>query len=287
MWDKICIDCGNKCNGQRCKKCYVAQHVPTEAQRRGLKLGHTIVMVSGILLGLILSPFPGIDAVSISVSNSDISVTSSGTDNTIDLDVVVKDPADITFPDGRNVDHIASNYIIQVIIDKDTSGEKTATFSLTGTELSGNSAISSLTLVGVQKTSGFDGYGSFTYGYGYGYGYGTFYGLSAQPAGYGFGYGTIGNGTYGYGLSANTFSQDTTSKYRLTLDPGLISSGSHTIQINILETTSSNEFFSSGPVSFTNTVSVSSNEAVAPAGEAVTVTESKPVLKIVKMLKRL
>jgi len=221
------------------------------------------LVISITLVSIIFSPFPGIDAVSIILSNVDVN---AGTGNTgINVDILVRDPSAVTFPNGLTEETL-SNSVVKVTIDPGTFNQKTALFDLSGNVLSLDTSgvINSLTLNAVVKT-GFGQYGNLGYGYGYGYGYGVFYGYGASfgslygiPYGYGTTNGILGDGTYGYGLTSNAFDMDTTGKYTIDLAPGLLSVGSHTIRVDVLQNTNSQEFFTSGNISFEN------GEAIPP-----------------------
>jgi len=134
------------------------------------------VGIAVVIITLIFSPFPGIEAVSILINNENLTVDF---DSIIDFDIVVRDPAAITFPQGITSETIPSNSVIKIIIDSGTANQKVALFDLLGNRLSdtllapGATIISSVSFNGVKKfPSGPSG--SFTYGNFYGYGFGIF-----------------------------------------------------------------------------------------------------------------
>jgi len=220
------------------------------------KKDYAALFLSITIVGIIFSPLPGIDAVSI--------ITNQINNNSIAIDITVRDPAAIVFPDGSTAETIPSNNLIRITLNGGTENEQIAFFDMSGNFVSGDTLdISSFTLDKIVKTSSINGfgyglygnygnygYGIFDYGNFYGYGYGFFFGPVlntlygyATLYGYSFGYGTIGDGSIYYGLTSNTFGMDTTGKYTLTFDSTFV--GSHTINAAVLVDSDSNQFFSS------------------------------------------
>lgn len=192
------------------------------------------------IIGFLLSPLPGIDAVSIAVTDNTYQV---GVDP-LDFEILVKKPSEITFTGNINSETIKeSGTEITVFVDHGLATAKEAVFRLDGTRISGDSTvIGDLTLVKIAKSPTHTGpYGYFDYGYSYGYGYGYFDRLA--PTYYGYSY--LGSGDYVYGLSANFFDQDTKVIYTLSI---VGSATPSTITIHVSPSDDTTGFFSSGTV---------------------------------------
>lgn len=219
--------------------------------------------ITTVILVLLFSPYPGVSAVNVLVSNANV----GNTDATINLDIEVNEPSAILLPDGGNSETLPSTLIIRIIIDPGTSNERIALFNIDGERLS-----NSLLLPGQTADSGiisklhFDAlqqvstgaYGNLGYGNFYGYGYGIFGGV--------VGYGVIGDGTNVYGLTSNEFNDDTVGKYTVTTNPALLSSGPHVIRVDILNQNDASDFFSSGNISFSNSFIGAAAAVTVPTG---------------------
>jgi len=203
--------------------------------------------LSVIIIGYIFSPLPGIDAVSISITDPTFSSS-----DPIDFKILVRDDT-VTFPGGITSETLLATNVIRVTTDPGASSQKVAFFDLSCKKLSGDSSvIGNCTFLGVALEPIHAGpYGSFNYGYGYGYGYGYHYGygfLKTLPNeyGYGYGYGILGSGDYGYGLTTNPSMQDVSGLFTLSL-----SGSPSSIRIDVLEKIGDPDFFSSGVLTIT------------------------------------
>jgi hypothetical protein len=219
--------------------------------------------ITVVILVLLFSPYPGVSAVNVLISNTDI----GNTDTEIKLNVEVNEPSAITLPDGGNSETLPSNLIIRVIVDPGTSNERVALFDINGVRLSNSLLLSGQTAdTGIISELHFDAvqrvstgaYGNLGYGNFYGYGFGMFSGVAS--------YGTIGNGTNVYGLTSNEFNDDTVGKYTLTTNPALLSSGPHVIRVDILDQHDDTDFFSSGNISFSNSFTGTAAAVTVPSG---------------------
>jgi len=219
-------------------------------------------------MGLIFSPFPSIDAVSLSLSNTATSfnANTNAVDNTINLEIVVKDPAAVTFPDSNNAETITNVAILRVTMNPGESDETVALFDIPGNRLansklqSGQTAdttkIVSLVRDSITRVSN-GAYGNLGYGYFYGFGYGYF--------NTGFGNGQLGTGVNGYGITSNAFNADTKAAYTLKVNPDQLAT-SNTIKVDVLPSSSSSEFFTSGSSTFTNTITGTVTVSTVPTG---------------------
>lgn len=233
-----------------------------------------IIIAIGIM-GFILSPLPGTDAVSIAIIAFNTALNNT---NQHDLDITVL--ADIT----QNIpfsgtqtgpETIAANSKVRLTIDKGTTNEQICTFLLDGTPRATENvncdAVSQLLLKRVTDNVSdpydynYFGYGYFYhYGYTYKYAYGTTYH-----------YTLIGNGTYVYGLTANRsyadgvqFTNDVHALYKIFINPFGLSTGTHNIIADVVDPNDSTMFIRSNNVGeWTNTQpSTSTQTASGPIG---------------------
>ncbi|KFM22205.1 Ig-like domain-containing protein [Marine Group I thaumarchaeote SCGC AAA799-B03] len=267
------------------------------ATRRSISLHRkpkqiSILAICGIALGLILSPIPGVQAVDIVLNNVDTSLSSTTSDNTIDFEIRLRDPASVTFPGGTTSETLAAaSSIVRIVLEPGTSSETVALFDLHGKRLSNSllqsgqtadtSKIISVDFGGVTSFPDIYGYGYQNFGEGafYGQGFGYFYG-SPNVFTYGNTYGTLGTGVNSYGLTANVVPIDVTSLYSILLDQPSLTSGSNTIRIDILPDANSLEFFTSDVVTFTNTVTLTASSDQEFLPSTGTVTVDKPTLLV-------
>lgn len=192
--------------------------------------------IAGMIISVLFVPLPGAKAVTVSISNGNIGNGSS----TASLAITAQSPTAIVFPNGQTTETIPQNFNIKVSID---GGAETATFDLSGHSISTDTsgAITRLVLNGVQNGNG--NLIGLIYGYFYGYGYGIFNNY--------YGYGTIGNGSSAYGLSSYGFTQTTTGSYSIGLNPSKLSTGQHTIQVQVFQNSGSTSSFV-GSATFNN-----------------------------------
>lgn len=79
--------------------------------------------LSIIIIGIIFSPYPGIEAVTILITD----LTFSPVDP-LDFKIIVKDPAAIVFPGPETAETLLSSNVIRVTTDPGTASEKVAFF---------------------------------------------------------------------------------------------------------------------------------------------------------------
>ncbi len=219
-------------------------------------------MVPVIVIGLVFSSFPGIEAVVIQISNQDTSTGSSSDDTTIDFTIEVNEPSTVDFPNGVDSETLPSNLIIRIIVDPDTINEIVALYDINGNSLDDTDPqiISNIIFNGIESSSSNDG----------ALGYGNFYGYS-------YGFGQLGDGTNVYGLTSTGFGEDKIGLYTINLDTVSLSDGQHGLRIDVLDKSDDTEFFSSGAITITN-VDIAPDTAPTPL---ISTTTSPTFLELI------
>jgi predicted secreted protein with PEFG-CTERM motif len=247
------------------------------------------IIAAGVI-AFLFSPFPGIEAILIEVEKANTSFSQSNVANTHHVFVdVLKNINDNSPNPGLSAEGnwnlqetIPSNAVLAVIFDDGTSNRQECRVTMLGGNIrSDSTSCTAITAITLKRVSdNFDSSSDYKY-FGYGYFYVYSYGYK-YVAPYTYTYARSGNGTYIYGLTANsgnngnTFTGDVTAQYDLIIRPAGLSSGTHTIKSVIYDptdTTFSTFFKSSNIETFTNTLPTASAGQVVPtAGAAFTIT---------------
>ena len=225
-----------------------------------------------MIIGLLLSPFPYVDAVSLTLSNTDTSFNkdTNSVDDTINLNIIVRysDTATETIPDSA---------IIRVIMNPGEHDETVALFDILGNRLVNDLLLSDqladtakiVSLVHNSVTKHSDGtIGNFADGvfYGYGYGFGLLPDGDSSYSIYKFGNIQLGTDDTVFGISSNAFNADTNASYTLRLNPGQLSASNNGIRVDVLPTSDSLEFFTSGSATIDNEITGTVDVTTVPVG---------------------
>ena len=236
--------------------------------RKYLRKEILALAMSAIIISSIFVPFQPANAVHIDLQGSTIQ---SGGNTVIGLKITAQDPATVTFPTGNK--ETIPNGEIRVTVDPGTVDEKLVTYGFTGNVITDNSggAITSLTFGGITHGAGVSG----DFGAGPYYGYGQLYHQTPNT----FSTGQLGNGSIKTGISTVPYGEDTTGSYSINFDPTKLSTGGHTIRVDVLAKASDTDMFSSGNISFTNSPSAASPVVIvsSPANNTSTNVSSVPV----------
>ena len=88
------------------------------------KIGTLVIAVA--IFGLIFSPFPGIEAITVVMPDVVSSIDAAdpdAADDKLSIDVTVKKDADITFPNSKDEETLSSSAIIRVVLNPDAADE--------------------------------------------------------------------------------------------------------------------------------------------------------------------
>ncbi len=207
-----------------------------------------LIIAAVAVIGFILSPLPGIEAIKMTIVTFATSVAAGPDEHDLEI-TVLKDIDDTPWcqtvgagecgPAFDGPETIGMDKIIHVVIDEDTATENACDFAPDGTFLSGVNCVgvAGLRLDQVEDLGDVPGNSQY-FGFGYQYFYGRAY---SNTLGY-FGQ-LLGSGSLEYGLTAATkndgvtpFLGDVKASYKVLISPAGLTTGTHTIITKIIDT---------------------------------------------------